>query len=105
METLTFPQFAARYCERQEQTPEGLLEILRDRVQHYCPDGFMLLECQMLDSSSLGELTIMPVGPNNTYKTVPAHPVSPRGLASDMSVAKYWLPASEVPVKKKLDVD
>lgn len=31
-------------------------------------------------------------GPNNTFKQPPDHPVSPRGLASDMSVVVALLP-------------
>lgn len=83
--TLTFAAFAAKYCDRQDQTPDGLRDVLIAQWQRYENDGWMLLECHMMDGSRLGELTILPYGPNNTYKTVPNHPVSPRGLASDMS--------------------
>lgn len=91
-----FGDFAARYCERQEQTIAGLREILKAQIERFKPDGFMLLECQMMDSSLLGSLTILPYGPNNTYKAVATHPISPRGLASDMSVVVALLAASEV---------
>lgn len=90
---LTFDEFAARYCETQEQTPEGLREILKLQVQNWHPIGFMLLQCQMLDSSYCGSHVILPYGPNNTYKAIPDHPVSPRGLASDTSVVVATLPA------------
>lgn len=50
------------------------------------PAGWVMLECQLLDSSSRGQLSIVPFGPHNTWKTIPEGPVSPRGLASDMSV-------------------
>lgn len=93
---MKFPQFAAKYCERQEQTPDGLEAVLSEQKKRFKPDGWMLLECQMMDSSRFMTLTILPYGPNNTYKTVPDHPVSPRGLASDMSVVVAILPASEV---------
>ena len=83
---LNFADFAAKYCERQEQTPDGLRTILEKQKQTYQPEGWFMLECQMLDSSRLGSLTILPYGPNNTFKVIPEHPVSPRGLASDMSV-------------------
>lgn len=96
IETLDFKEFARRYCERQVQTPEGLYEILQAQKVRYNPDGFMLLQCEMMDSHLLGSLTILPYGPNNTYKTVPDHPLSPRGLCSDMSVVVALLPASEV---------
>lgn len=83
---LSFEEFAARYCERQEQTPEGLSAILAEQKRAYDPDGWMLLECQLMDSSRFGEYVILPFGPYNTFKEIPRHPISPRGLASDMSV-------------------
>jgi hypothetical protein len=60
-------------------------------------DGWMLLECQVMDGSRLGSLTILPYGPNNTFARVPDHPISPRGLASDMSVVVGVLPAENLP--------
>ena len=96
IESLGFAQFAAKYCERQEQTPDGLRERLTAQKQRYQPEGWFMLECAMLDSSRLGSLTILPYGPQNTFKTVPDHPVSPRGLASDMSVVCAILPATEI---------
>jgi hypothetical protein len=90
----TFKELAELYCETQEQTPEGLREILDAQTLRYHPHGFMLLRCEMLDSSLLGTRTILPYGPNNTFKEPPAHPVSPRGLASDMSVVEgAWVTA------------
>jgi hypothetical protein len=91
---LTYAEFAARYCELQEQTPDGLKAILQGQRDKYKPEGWFMLECQMLDSSRIGQLTILPYGPNNTFKTVPTHPVSPRGLASDMSTVCAVLPAN-----------
>lgn len=96
METLSYDAFAAKYCERQESTPDELKEVLRAQKARFSNDGWMLLECQMMDSSRLGSLAILPYGPNNTYHAVPNHPVSPRGLASDMSVVIAVLPASEL---------
>ena len=95
-ETLKFQEFAAKYCERQVQTAEGLREVLSKQKQRLNPDGWMLLECVMLDSSRLGDLTILPFGANCTYKTPPDHPISPRGLASDMSNVVAILPGGEV---------
>lgn len=95
--TLTFDQFAAKYCERQEQTPEGLRAVLAAQKARYQPEGWFMLECEMMGSSWLGSLTILPYGPNNTWKTPPDHPVTPRGLASDMSCVCALLPASEIP--------
>ena len=92
----TFEQFAKRYCETQEQTPDGLREVLKQQISRFQPDGFMLLRCEMLDSSLCGQHVILPYGPRNTFKTPPEHPVSPRGLASDMSVVTAIIPASEV---------
>lgn len=84
-EELNFEEFIRRYCGRQEQTPEGLSAILAKQKRVYDPDGWMLLECQVMDSSRLGEYVILPFGPNNTFKEVPDHFISPRGLASDIS--------------------
>ena len=83
---LNFRNFSDKYCERQENDYFQLLETLGKQNETYAPDGWVMLECQMMDSGRMGSLTILPFGPNNTYKTVPDHPVSPRGLASDMSV-------------------
>lgn len=96
LETLNFTEFARRYCERQVSTPEGLKEILLKQKERYSPDGWMLLECVMLDSSRLGSLVILPYGPRNTFTAPPDHPISPRGLCSDMSVVVALLPGSEV---------
>ena len=90
---LSYDEFAKLYCETQKQTPEGLAEILTQQHARFRPIGFMLLRCEMLDSSRLGSRTILPFGPNNTYKEPPDHPISPRGLASDMSVVEaLWIP-------------
>ena len=83
---MTFDEFAAAYCETQKQTPEGLRRVLVGQAKMFKPDGWLLLQCQMLDSSQLGNRTILPFGPENTHKEVPGRPISPRGLASDMSV-------------------
>lgn len=91
---VSFNQFAAQYCETQECTPEKLREILEAQVANYQPNGFILLECAMMGSTRLGERCILPYGPNNTFKQIPTHPVSPRGIASDMSVVIAVLPAS-----------
>ena len=96
MEQLTCDAFAAKYCERQIQTKEGLLSILRAQRARYSPKGWMLLECQVMDSSRCGDLVILPFGDNNTFKEPPKHPVSPHGLASDMSVVIAILPVEEV---------
>jgi hypothetical protein len=96
IETLTFDEFARRYCERQVSTPEELKGTLTLQREKFSPTGWMLLECQMMDSSRMGSLTILPFGPNNTFKAVPDHPLSPRGLASDMSVVVALLPVENL---------
>lgn len=85
-EVLTFDEFAKRYCARQEKTREELLDTLRAQRQKFNPTGWMLLECQVLDSSRLGAYTILPYGPNNTFKEPLTRPYSPHGLTSDISV-------------------
>jgi len=94
---MTWPELAARYCSRQDNTPAGLLGILLLHQKVRQPDGWMLLECQMLDGSRLGELTIVPYGPRQTLQQPPTGPISPRGLASDMSVVIGLLTASQLP--------
>jgi len=87
------------YCERQEQTPDGLREVLQAQLERFGNKGWFMLECAMLDSSRLGELTILPYGPNNTFKALPNGPVSPRGLASDMSVMVAFMLAESLPTE------
>lgn len=96
METLTYKEFAGRYCERMENTPEDLYATLEGQQRTYQPVGWMLLECQDLSSRRLGHYVILPYGPNNTYKEPPSRPISPRGLASDMSVVVAVLKSEEL---------
>lgn len=85
-ETLTIKEMVTRYCKRQDATPIDVMDRL-DRIRHaFAPVGFMLLQCEVLDSSRLGEYVILPYGGGSTFKEPPQHPISPRGLASDMSV-------------------
>lgn len=83
---ITRAELVSRYCERQKITPEALNLLLDAFAKRFQPTGFMLLEAQDMSSSWLGSLTIIPYGPNNSNKEPPTHPISPRGLASDMSV-------------------
>lgn len=92
---LTFDEFAKMYCIRQVQTPEGLKAIFTRQKELYKPDGWMMLECQMLGGARFGHLIILPYGGDATYKTIPDHPISPRGLASDMSVVVALLSKEE----------
>jgi hypothetical protein len=93
---MKFDEFAKLYCETQVCKPKELRERLEQQHYKFSPRGWFMLECQVLDSSRIGERTILPYGPNNTFKEPPAHPVSPRGLASDMATVKAIMPASEL---------
>jgi len=97
IEEMTWDTFAERYCETQQETPSGLARRLREQIDVYRPDGFFLAEAQLLDSSWLGTVVILPYGPRNTFNAVPNRPFSPRGLASDTSVAIGYITADEVP--------
>lgn len=98
IEKYTFEQFARRYCDRQDSTPQVLLETFRSQLKRFNCVGWFMLEAQLLDSSWMGSLVILPYGgEENTFKEVPTHPVSPRGLASDTSVAVAYILASELP--------
>ena len=90
----SFDELAKEYCDRQVCTPASLRSILQSQIDRFNPDGWFLAECKMLDSSLLGSYVILPYGPNNTFRNVPDHSFSPRGLASDMSVAVAFLPIS-----------
>lgn len=78
-------ELARRYCSRQLAEPVELLDRLQGLEQQLQPTGWMLLECQVLDSSRIGSLVILPYGGKATYQEIPQQPISPRGLASDMS--------------------
>lgn len=76
----------AKYVPNDPAAAADVRGQLQRQEEKYTPDGWVMLECQMLGGSHMGEQTIVPFGPNNTWKEVPEGPVSPRGLASDMSV-------------------
>ena len=97
--TMTWADFSARYCKTQEQTPEGLLAMLRAQKERYQPLGFFLAECGMMDSSRFMSVVILPYGPNNTFKEAPPADkyFSPRGLASDQSCNIGILPIESLP--------
>lgn len=97
-EKLLYPEFAKKYCERQENTPDALAKTLREQRNCF-PDvqGWFLAECQDLSSSRIGHLVILPYGPSNTHKTPPAGLFSPRGLASDTSIAVAILLERDLP--------
>jgi hypothetical protein len=93
---LSFSKFAEVYCKHGLQTPEGLKQVLGQQKANFSPEGWMLLQCVDMSSSMLGTQAILPYGPNNTYKALPDRPISPRGLASDMSTVVAVLPAAEL---------
>ncbi len=96
MKEMTFDEMAKLYCERQDNEPGPLKELLRRKKEGYGPNGFMLLEAQLMDSSYFGQLVILPYGPNNTFKEIPQHPISPKGLASDTSTVIGFLKAENL---------
>ncbi len=88
---VSWNEFAARYVERQVSTVDELRGKLEIQMGMYKPLGFFIAQCQMLGSSRLGSMVVLPYGPNNTFKTVPDFAFSPRGLASDMSTAEFFV--------------
>ncbi len=97
IDKMTWADFSARYCETRIVSPLGLALRLRIQALTYEPDGFFLAEGQLFDSSWFGTVAILPFGPRNTFKTVPDHPFSPRGLASDTSMAIGYIDTKDVP--------
>jgi len=97
MNKMTWEEFSTRYCKTQVETPEGLSVHLREKIATYSPKGFFLAEAQLMDSSWFGSVVILPYGEKNTFKEVPNHPFSPRGLASDTSMAIGYITTGDVP--------
>lgn len=97
MQTLTWNELAERYCETQQCEPAELLDRLHQVAANLNPDGFMLLECEMLDSSFLGQRTVLAYGPNCTFREPPAHPIVLYGLASRTSTVIGILPIDALP--------
>ena len=73
------------------------LGVLHRQKDQYSPTGWFLAECQQLDSSHCGEMMCLAYGSNNTIKTPPEKPFSPRGLASDMSVVTHFMLVEDLP--------
>lgn len=86
IDVLTVKELVRKYIERQDAFASATLDRMRAIEDVRDVHGWMLLECHQLDSSHMGEYTLLPYGPGCTFREVPSHPVSPRGLASDMSV-------------------
>lgn len=58
------------------------VEIMKKIEDRKNPDGFMMLECELMDSSKFGRRWLLPFGGESTFKTVPNHPFSIDGTAS-----------------------
>jgi len=86
LDYVDFDTFAKQYCDKQDTPPDGLRSILRDQLDRYEPVGWVMMECQVLDTSKAGRLAIVPYGPSNTWQTIPQTPVSLDGTASGTSV-------------------
>ena len=85
-QNVKFQEFAVMFGYETQWEQDELKLKLQIVKRNYAPEGFFLMECHMMDSSSLGRRTILPYGGASTCETVPDHPMSPKGLASDMSV-------------------
>ena len=112
MKTMTWPEFAEAYygpakpdstksdrhnqALRQKSVTE-LAKRLTKVKKTFHPDGFFVGRCVVLDSSFLGQNTVLPYGGGSTHKTVPTSHYSPRGLASDLSEVFGVVSATEVP--------
>lgn len=78
--------FIAKYTGNDPVAMENIRLQMQRLEELFTPAGWVMLECQLLDSSRRGQLSIVTFGPNNTWKTIPEGPVSPGGRASDVSV-------------------
>lgn len=78
--------------ERTKQRSATIVDNLTEVEKRYHPDGFMLLECQLLDSSKAGLRWCLPFGPRNTHKVPCEHPFSIDGTASGTVclAGVYW---------------
>jgi hypothetical protein len=99
--TLSLEEFAKRL----EMPVDTLRKRLLKQRAEYLPDGYVLLQCVMLDSSLVGTHVCLPYGPRNTLKSPPTGPFSPRGLASDMSLVVGLLPTGALDSKLGLRDD
>lgn len=97
-EKVTRMELVRRYCETQEMAPLDLLDIIERQIVEFGPDGFFLARASLMDSSYFGSRVMLPYGPNNTFKTPPDHPFTPRGLASDTSVVECVWVLDKAPV-------
>ena len=73
MKNLSFEEFAAKYCETQQSTPESLAAVLESQVNKFQPTGWFLSQCEDMCSCNFGNQVILPYGPSNTFKEIPAN--------------------------------
>lgn len=117
---LEFDVLARRFCEN-GPTPRDLLTAMQTTKEKYPTTvGWLLFQCQMMDSSKFGMRVLKPYGPEgHTFTEVPILPVSLDGSASGTFTVigtfpvealptelpeglRDWVaPAPEAPVKKK----
>jgi len=94
---LTFKELAQQYCERQDSDPQSLLMVLQAQKSNFSPEGWMLLENQLMGSSQFGRMYVLAYGPNNTCRTLMETPFTINGLASGTVCAIGQLPVGELP--------
>jgi hypothetical protein len=83
MQKSDFNSFASKYCETQVCTHETLLSRLKLQIKEFKPTGWLLAQCEDMCSSRLGHQVILPYGPNNNYKELPANGlINPYGSAT-----------------------
>lgn len=82
------------FCQTQVAEPADVLARLAVIEDKYSPEGFVLLENQLLDATRCGHRYILPFGPSNSMKSVPSHPFSIDGNASGtvVAIAVHLLP-------------
>ena len=97
MNPVDWDEFADLYCDTQEQTPEGLRDVMQSVAHVFQPDGFLIAECGLLDSSYFGQRVVLPFGGGATLPEPPKGPFSPRGLASDQSLVLATIKADQIP--------
>ena len=76
---------------------ESVHSAIARKAEQYQAIAVVYFENQMFDSSAFGSRSALPVGPNNTYKTVEACEGKwLNDLPSQRQYAQCWCPASEV---------
>lgn len=105
MKKMNWKEFSEKYLGPGKNTSArvsqeiDLIFSLQKQKEETQPTGWMLFECQDMSSSHMGETWILPYGPQNGYKEIPQHPVSLRGLASDMAIVIGILAPEDIPLE------